>query len=280
MVTKNRTLVIIAVLDLAYIFITVASYIFSTFQYMNHFAVSIFKITYEFHENELLARVPAFYLLFDDYFCDIRSNMEFKEICDRYASFYNAAIIYLSLTLLNMFLILYNFLHFTALTLEWRPRWYLSLGCSHYLYPIIHSIAALAYLWTTNFYGLKPPKGFNSDFDIAAGGGLFLMFFSQVVSVIGLFIYLFSRNEATGNESFVEETSEDGYKRIEDGVHKKNLPVLPVSEDFEEESEEKGGKTKKKSLKNESVEWSYKSEEDKNSESNSSDSDSSESDSS
>ena len=280
MVTKTRTFVIIAILDLAYIFITVASYVFSTFQYMNHFAISVFKITYEFHESELLARVPAYYSSFDNYFCDTRSNMEFKEICDRYSSFYEAAIFYLFLTMLNMLFILYNYLHFTALTLDWRPRWYLSLGCSHYLYPIIHSIATLAYLWRTDFYGLNPPKGFDSNFDITARGGLFLMFFSQVVSVIGLFIYLFSRNEATGNESFVEETSEDGYKRIEDGVHKKNLPVLPVSEDYEEESEEKVEKKKKKSSKNESVEWSFKSEKEKKSESDSSESDSSESDSS
>lgn len=275
MSTKTTTIVLIAILDLSYLFITVASYIFSTFQYMNHFAISIFKITYEFHENNLLARVPAYYLSFDDYFCGMTSNMEFKEICDKYSSFYNAAIVYLAFTLINMFIILYNFLHFTALTLEWRPRWYLSLGCSHYIYPVIHSIAILSYLWITDYYGIKPPTGFDSNFDVSACAGLFLMMFSQVISVSGLFIYLFSRNEATGNESFVEESSEDGYQRIEDGAHHKKLPVLPVSEDYEEEKEESGkekhGGKKIKGSKVESIEWSYDSKASDSSESDSSD---------
>ena len=235
------TYIIIGVLDVSYILIVMASYIADIFQYMNKFYFSIFKITYKFHEGKLLAEIPAFYLDFNDYFCDFRSNMEFKEICDRYDTFYNGSIVYLSLTLFNFILIIYNLIHLASLILEWRQRFILSLGCSHYLYPIIHSISILSYLWTIKYYSLSPPSGFNSDFNISAQAGLFLMYFAQVVSVLSLFIYLFSRNEATGNESFVEETNEDGYQKIEDKPDMKKLPVLKVSQVFGSDSDDSSG---------------------------------------
>lgn len=67
------------------------------------------------------------------------------------------------------------------------------------------------------------------------------MYFAQVVSVLSLFIYLFSRNEATGNESFVEETNEDGYQKIEDKPDMKKLPVLKVSQVFGSDSDDSSG---------------------------------------
>jgi hypothetical protein len=249
MAAKLQTYIIIGVLDVAYVLIVVASYIADVFQYMNRFYLSIFKITYQFHEGNLLARVPAFYLEFNDYFCDIRSNMEFKEICDRYQMFYNGSIVYLSLTLINLIIVLYNLIHLASLGLEWKPRCFLSMGCSHYLYPITHSIAILAYLWTVKYYSLTPPTGFGSDFEVSARAGLFLMLFAQVVSTIGMLIYLFSRNEATGNESFVEETNEDGYQKIEEKPDMKKLPVLKVSQVFSSDSEDPQPKNSKKTIK-------------------------------
>jgi hypothetical protein len=253
MSAKPQTYMIIGILDISYFFIVLSSYIADVFQYMNKFYMSIFRITYEFHEGSLLARVPGFYIQFNDFFCAVRSNMEFKEICDKYSSFYNAAVVYLSITMFCMLLVLYGFVHFMALSLNYKKRWICNLGCCHYLYPILHTLAVLLYVWVSGYYKLTQPTGFGVDFQPNARAGLFLMLFAEVVSVSGMFIYLFSSMKSKReDESDTEEYSADSYKKIEDTdfTRAQKLPILPVSETFHSSSSESSSpKSSKKSFK-------------------------------
>ena len=115
---NSQIYMIIAFLDTSYFFMVIMSYVEDIFQFMNKFYMSVFQITYEYHQNGLITRVSGYYKDFNDYFCATRSNMIFKELCDNYKSFHNAAIVYLSLTLVCLLLVLYGFIHFTGLSLN------------------------------------------------------------------------------------------------------------------------------------------------------------------
>jgi hypothetical protein len=233
--------VIISFFDISYFFLVIASYIADVFQYMNKFYISIFQITFTYHENGLITRVPGFYIDFHNYFCVTRSNIEFKQICDNYSSFYSAAIVYLSLTLVCMVLNIYGIIEFISESLNWRRSWLKQRLC-HYVYPILHTIAVLAYVWVSGFYSLSPPDGFDGDFDVWPYAGIFLMMFAELCCVIGLFIYLFMEKDPKSLQSGPDESD---YKPIQDIPfgNLQQLPVLPVSETFKSESSDEASES-------------------------------------
>lgn len=226
---------LISALDICYVLLLIASYLTEVFQYMNKFYFSVFKIVFVYQENNLTAKVPGFYKEFYDFFCNTRSNLEFEEVCKRYDQFHNAAAVYLSITLVCVFLVFFGFCNFMGESLEWNRTWFRKLWICHYIYPISHTLSVLLYLWISECYSLTPPQGFSNSFTVRAQAGLFLMFFSEVVSISSLFLYLFSSKALETPE--VDLPAEDNYQKIRDFPYK-TLPVLPVTDSFASHSSE------------------------------------------
>ena len=203
-------------------------------------------MTFEFHEDFLIARVSGYYSEFYDYFCESRSNIEFSEICMRYDGFYKASIVYLTFTLICMIAVVLSLVHFFALGVKSNNKWVLRLWFVHYLYPFLHTLALVLFVWVSGLFELNPPVGFSSEFKVVSKAGMFLMIFAELVAVCSLFIYLFNGIEEEYEEDEEEESdffdvfsqkneeSSDFDKKTQKQTYGnlKKLPVLPVSETF------------------------------------------------
>lgn len=194
---KARCLAILKLtLDLLYVVTVFAVYLVDIFVYMDKFHIGIYNVVKKekYLDSDLYKEIDVNFRDFNTYLCDGNKATDTKQVCDNREHFEDAGILYITFTVISHFFAIYSIAGMIGIACGCGSLGVATMQIAHYLFPGLHGASLVMYLTVSRMFDLTTPKGYSyRKYGPSVGNGFILMIIAQVISVISLIVFIFSR---------------------------------------------------------------------------------------
>ena len=185
-------------LDVLFLLIVLSVYFIDVFRYMDDYYIGTVAILQETpyspsqdKSTPLVEVIVASYSDFDSHFCSSPT----PQVCNKRKDFEVSGILYLIFTCITHCLLIYGILGLMGMACGCSCCGFLKMTFVHYLYPVTYAISLVLYITVSGVFTLDIPANFSDNYKMKPEAGLLLMFGAQLIALISLVYFFFTRNQ-------------------------------------------------------------------------------------